>query len=277
MGKLYGLLGHPVAHSLSPLMHNDAFKDQQLPYHYQAFDVEPSQLKQAVVGLKALGVSGFNVTIPHKVEVMKYLDAVDEEAKIIGAVNTVVNENGTFIGYNTDGRGYLQSLLTIANDLSDKHVLVVGAGGAARAIVTVLSQHETKTLTITNRTKGKAELLADECRRKTAIDIVSLAQAAENIAGYDVIINTTSVGMSPNIDDIPLSLEHLKESAIVSDLIYNPFKTKWLHIAEEKGATIHNGIGMFVGQGALAFEKWTGIRPDLKRMEEVVIKHLGGK
>ncbi|WP_096201341.1 shikimate dehydrogenase [Bacillus sp. FJAT-45350] len=277
MGKLFGLLGHPVGHSMSPAMHNDAFASLELSHFYHAFDVPEENLKTAVEGLKALGVSGFNVTIPHKVAIMELLDEVDQEAKIIGAVNTVVNEDGRFVGYNTDGQGYLTSLLEVTGDsLRSKSVLVIGAGGAARAIATVISNYGVKSLTICNRTIDKAKWIADNCFSNTKMDAMTLVESEKLINRYDVIINTTSVGMSPNIDEVPISVESVKKGTVVSDLIYNPLKTKFLEQAESKGAIIVNGVGMFVGQGAHAFEKWTGLSPNKEQMKKIVEEQLGG-
>ncbi|WP_026674611.1 shikimate dehydrogenase [Alkalihalobacterium bogoriense] len=273
MGKLFGLLGNPVGHSLSPAMHNEMFTFLQLPHYYHAFNVEETQLEKAVAGIKALGIAGFNVTIPHKVAIMKYLDEIDDEAKKIGAVNTVVVEDGKLIGYNTDGRGYLESLLDVTGlTLQQKSVLVIGAGGAARAIVTVLVSHGVGDVTICNRTKEKANTLASETMTKS----ISIQDAEQQLATFDLIINTTSVGMSPKINEMPLSLEKMKEGTVVSDLIYNPLETKLLKEAKKKNALIVEGVGMFVGQGALAFEKWTGIQPDRNKMKERVLKELGG-
>lgn len=277
MGNLYGLLGHPVGHSMSPLMHNDAFKQLGMDHYYQAFDVVPERLEEAVVGMKALGITGFNVTIPHKVAIMDFLDEIDEEAKTIGAVNTVVNENGWFVGYNTDGQGYLDALLEEIDEeaLHQANVLIIGAGGAARAIVTVLSRFQTKALVICNRTIEKADVLKKECSQKTKIETLTIAEAEAKLEQFDVIVNTTSVGMSPNVEAKPISLEKLKENALVSDLIYNPLETALLKEAKQRGCKTQNGVGMFVGQGALAFQKWTKVCPDRTRMRDIVIKQLG--
>lgn len=275
MGKLLGLLGHPVGHSMSPLMHNDAFQALGLPFDYHAFDVMPDQLETAIKGMKVLGFAGFNVTIPHKVAIMPFLDAIDQEARDIGAVNTVVEENGKYIGYNTDGKGFVSSLQKIC-DLNGKNTLIIGSGGAARGIFIALNKTAIASCDIANRTVAKAKSLIEEYSPKISSKSLSLQEAEEQLSNYDIVINTTSVGMSPHTNDIPLSLHELQPSTVVCDIIYNPLKTKWLEIAEEKGAIIHNGVGMFVGQGALAFEKWTGRQPDYRRMETVVLKKLGG-
>lgn len=276
MGKLFGLLGHPVGHSMSPAMHNDQFNQLGLSHYYQAFDVHPDRLGQAVNGIRALGISGFNVTIPHKVTIMEYLDEIDEEAKAIGAVNTVLNQHGKLVGFNTDGRGYVQSLQKVAGDALDKRILIIGAGGAAKGIYISLAVMGAKNIDLTNRTLEKAQELNRFCKHDLQSKVRSIEEAEKMLSHYDIIINTTSVGMSPYVEAVPLSLDHLKKGTIVSDIIYNPLETKWLSIAKHKGAIIHNGIGMFVAQGALAFEIWTGKKPDFEKMKLIVIEQLGG-
>ncbi|WP_062049988.1 shikimate dehydrogenase [Bacillus sp. JCM 19034] len=278
MKAVFGLLGHPVSHSMSPLIHNDAFQSLEIEAEYHVFDVAPQVVKQAIDGIRALGIAGCNVTVPHKVAVMDYLDEIDNEARLIGAVNTIVNDNGRLIGYNTDGRGYVESLLGCQQMLQNKRVLVIGAGGAARGIVTSLLNEGIAALAITNRTLSKAEpfkQLADLF--KTEIVLLTKEEATRRLVEFDIIINTTSVGMSPNIEESPLLLETVKEHAIVSDLIYNPIETTFLKIAKNKGIQTLNGVGMFVNQAALSFEYWTGQKPNRKRMEQLVLQQLGGK
>ncbi|PSL45057.1 shikimate dehydrogenase [Salsuginibacillus halophilus] len=277
MANLYALLGHPVGHSMSPELHNTAFNKLGLPHRYHAFDTAPEHLPAAVAALKTLGVAGWNVTVPHKVAVMDELDEISEDAQAIGAVNTVVNKDGRLIGYNTDGQGYLDSLIdAIGPALRHKRVLIIGAGGAARAVATVLSRYGTAGLFVTNRTAEKAETVAAECASATEIVPVDLETAKREAIDYDLFINTTSVGMSPHIDEVPFPVEAMDENKWVSDLIYNPEKTKWLRESEARGAGVHNGLGMFVRQGALSFELWTGEAPDLQAMTQVVKRRLGG-
>ncbi|WP_102345520.1 shikimate dehydrogenase [Bacillus sp. Marseille-P3661] len=276
MGKLYGVIGHPIGHSMSPAMHNDQFSQLGFDCYYQAFDVEPAQLEKAIEGMRALGIAGFNVTIPHKVDIMKYLDEVNEEAKKIGAVNTVVNDNGRLIGYNTDGKGLVLSLQRLTGtEIQPKSVLIIGAGGAARAIFVTLANIGVARVDIANRTIQKAKQLISVTNTAES-HAISMKEAEASLERYDIIINTTSVGMSPNIDDIPLELTNLKRGTILSDIIYNPIETKWLRMGASLGAITQGGVGMLVGQGALAFELWTGEKPDFMRMEEVVINRLGG-
>ncbi|MFB4164851.1 shikimate dehydrogenase [Alteribacillus sp. JSM 102045] len=276
--KLFGLIGHPVGHSMSPVMHNDQFERLELPYFYHAFDVAPGELKEAVKGMRSLGFSGFNVTVPHKVEVMQYIDEINEEAQMIGAVNTVVNTNGKWIGYNTDGKGYVESLLSkTGKKLHDYNILVIGAGGAARAVVTSLYRYGVKSLAITNRTISKAEDINKNLKEGPGVEILNKEEAEQKTNHYDLIINTTSIGMAPDINTTPWKTEALKSGCLCSDLIYNPLKTTWLKEAENMGADTLNGVGMFVGQGAVAFELWTGIWPDIERMTDIVLEELGRK
>ncbi|MEK4564482.1 shikimate dehydrogenase [Alkalihalobacillus sp. FSL R5-0424] len=275
MKKVFGLLGSPVGHSMSPVMHKTAYKRMNLEATYEAFDVAPDQLENAVKGIRALGISGCNVTIPHKVEVMKYLDEIDEEARQIGAVNTIVNVDGYLKGFNTDGRGYIQSLLTVAQNLLDQSILVIGAGGAARAVIAALAAHQPHKIVIANRTEEKAQTLADMFSdTKTSVQASTISKVEEQLEDFSIIINTTSVGMSPHVSDQPISLENLAAGSIVSDLIYNPLETTLLKEAKEKKAHTLNGVGMFVQQGALSIEHWTGHYPDVLPMQEVVLDQL---
>ncbi|MEY8347870.1 MULTISPECIES: shikimate dehydrogenase [Bacillus cereus group] len=277
MKQLYGVIGNPIGHSLSPLMHNDAFENCSIDAHYHAFLVEEMALGEAVKGLKALGVSGFNVTTPHKVSIMKYLDEIDPLAKQIGAVNTVVQRDEKLIGYNTDGIGYVRSLQSISKDpLDQKRILLLGAGGACRAIYFSLADAGVKEIDIANRTVEKANQLIAGCQGKITSHALSLEQATEKQKNYDIIIHTTTIGMYPHVQSTPLQIQSLKQGTIVSDIIYNPFETKLLQDAKAQGAIVQNGIDMFVYQGALAFEMWTGRMPNIERMKQLVMRKLGG-
>ncbi|PGT82929.1 shikimate dehydrogenase [Bacillus sp. AFS040349] len=278
MGKLYGLIGCPVEHSMSPAIHNDAFQENNLDGHYHAFHVEPDRLEEAVQALKTLDIKGFNVTIPHKISIIPYLDQLDETAKIAGAVNTVVNENGQLIGHNTDGNGYVQSLKeVIKKPLSDNKVLIIGAGGAARGIYLALTTHSgSQHVDVCNRTILKAEELIKECPFLNTSKALSLEEAEKTLQAYDIIIQTTAVGLHPNVDQKPISLNNAKNSAVVSDIIYNPIQTALLKEAKSLGLTVHTGVGMFVHQAALAFELWTGKSPSIEKMSAIVHNKLGG-
>lgn len=279
MEKVYGVIGNPISHSMSPAMLNDTFEQYKLDARYHAFHVKTGQVKAAIEGIRALGVSGINVTIPHKVEVIEYLDEIEEVAANIGAVNTIVNENGKLVGYNTDGNGFIRSLNRVISneELRSSNVLIVGAGGAARGIFISLAAMGVRKIDIVNRTIERAEAIIDDCKFDVDSHPLSFKEAESDLRKYKVIVNTTSVGMHPIVNEMPLSVENIAPKTIVSDIIYNPFETKLLHEAAKRGAITQNGIGMFVYQGALAFEKWTGIFPDTDRMERLVTKVLGGK
>ncbi|MBD1382070.1 shikimate dehydrogenase [Metabacillus arenae] len=277
MGKLYGLIGCPVGHSMSPDIHNDAFSHLHLSAYYHAFHVEKEKLADAVSSLRTLGVLGFNVTVPHKVAIMPLLDEIDESASRIGAVNTVKNKDGKLIGYNTDGIGYLTSLKRrIKKPLSESKVLLIGAGGAARGIYFTLAKEGCLQIDICNRTIEKAKDLISECPIKVKGDAYSIHGAENLIYDYDIIIQTTSIGMHPNTSEKPIELTGAKKECLVSDIIYNPIQTQLLKEAEAEGMQTLTGVGMFVHQAAHAFIIWTGIEPNVARMEKIVINKLGG-
>ncbi|EIJ78954.1 shikimate 5-dehydrogenase [Bacillus methanolicus PB1] len=277
MKKLYGVIGDPISHSMSPVMHNDLFKVYGIDAHYHPFHVKRGDLEAAVQGLKAINCSGFNVTVPHKTEIMNFLDDIDPLAEAIGAVNTVVNKGGRLIGFNTDGRGFLEGLKRNFAVLDSTRVLIIGAGGAAKAIYYTMAHAGVKHIDFCNRTAEKAAQLIEACPFSVQSNIYPREKAENRLSNYNLIIQTTSVGMSPNINASPLSLENLGIGAFVSDIIYNPLETVILRDAKRRGAGTQNGLDMFVFQGAFAFEKWTGIFPDIERMKQIVLKHLGGK
>jgi shikimate dehydrogenase len=254
-----GLIGHPVGHSKSPEMMNRAFRARGLPFVYLAFDVSPQELETAVRGMQALGFRGWNVTIPHKVAILEYLDEVEETAREIGAVNTVVSRDGRLIGYNTDSEGYLRSLVDETGlELAGQRVLILGAGGAARAVAHALAVAGVESITIANRTREKAERLAASLGRKVDARALSLAEVARVAGETTLLVQTTSVGMYPETEAIPIDPSLLHEGMTVSDLIYRPRKTLLLREAEARGARVHGGLGMLLHQAALAFEKWMG-------------------
>ncbi|KIY22088.1 MULTISPECIES: shikimate dehydrogenase [Mesobacillus] len=276
MKKLFGVIGDPIGHSMSPEMHNNLFDFYGIDAVYLPFHVSKQNLEAAVKGLKALGVSGFNVTIPHKTTIMDFLDQIDPLAKAIGAVNTVQNENGCLTGYNTDGPGFVKGLESMGADLGSRSALIIGAGGASRAIYFSMAQAGIKQIDLYNRTADRAEELVRTCPFKVRSKVLDRETAEKSLHEYQLIVQTTSIGMFPNLEGLPLSLDQLSQGTIVSDIIYNPLKTKFLEEASKKGAKIQNGVGMFVFQGALAFEKWTGIFPDTETMRRNVLRNLGG-
>ncbi|WP_442595076.1 shikimate dehydrogenase [Neobacillus sp. D3-1R] len=276
MKELFAVIGDPIAHSMSPQMHNDLFQYYSIDAHYQPLLVKKENLEAAIKGLKAIGISGFNVTIPHKTEIMAFLDEIDPLASDIGAVNTVVNQNGKLVGYNTDGLGFMKGLASLTSDFVNQKILIIGAGGAARAIYYTLAKTGVKGMDICNRTVEKATHLIETCPYQITSEALSLEQAENKLSHYGVIIQTTNIGMSPNMSQLPLSINFLRESSIVSDIIYNPLETFLLSEAKKKKAIVQNGIDMFVHQGALAFQYWTGITPDISRMKQIVMEQLGG-
>ncbi|MCY7893617.1 shikimate dehydrogenase [Bacillus vallismortis] len=277
MKKLYGVIGNPIGHSMSPDIHNASLKDLGLDGYYHAFKVEENDLEDAVKGIRALGVQGINVTVPHKVSIMNYLDHIDESAKVIGAVNTVRREGDKLVGYNTDGEGFVKSLMKVLDKpISELSFLMIGAGGAARAIFTTIARDIPKKFDICNRTLEKAKQLSESAPSFHNKEVLSMTEAEKRLEQYDVIIHTTSVGMYPNVEDAPLSLQHAASCAVVCDIVYNPIQTALLKEANQKGLKTLDGVGMFVEQAALSFQLWTGKEPDIEKMRSIVIGKLGG-
>ncbi|KIL38270.1 shikimate dehydrogenase [Gordoniibacillus kamchatkensis] len=275
---VYGVFGDPVRHSKSPIMLNRAFREAGINAVYAAFHILPAQLGDAVRGVRALGFRGINVTIPHKVEVMQYLDEIDEGARVIGAVNTIVNEGGRLVGYNTDGIGYVRSLREETGmDLAGRRVVLLGAGGAARGVGYALAREGIASLRIVNRTAERAVELAAALSAYADCAGAGMDGAAAAVRDADVVVNTTSAGMHPNVDDVPLDPDLLHSGLIVSDLIYNPLKTRLLAEAERRGAKTHGGLGMFIYQGAYAFEYWTGRQAPVAAMRETVLEAFGAR
>lgn len=268
---LLGVMGNPIAHSKSPAMHNAALSACQIDGHYVPLHVTEDKLKDAIAGIVAMNFRGVNVTVPHKIEVMKYVDELDEGARHIGAVNTIVNHDGHLIGYNTDGIGYLRSLKEEAMpDITGKNVLVIGCGGAARGIIYALLGERPNKVIVANRTVNSALALAKEWATLGNIEGCSLSEVGIHARAVDLIINTTTVGMHPNIGDCPIDPDHIPTGIVVSDLIYNPLETLLLKSARDKGCVTHNGFGMFIYQGAYAFEYWTGLAAPIDAMKEAV-------
>lgn len=281
--RLFGVFAYPVKHSLSPLMHNAAFRAVKLEHHYQGFEIHPDLLENAVAALRTLHIGGVNVTIPHKQAIMPLLDEIDLEAQMIGAVNTVVrDEQGRLKGYNTDGAGYVQSLLAETSvQLSSAKVLLVGAGGAAKGIAVYLLKMGCPEIMITNRTTSRAEELAGQLQqysREQSLDAqvswLDWPEVQEGSWSANVIIQTTSIGMWPHVEESPLPKHLLHKDMIVSDIVYNPLETKLLQEAKQQGAEIHHGLGMFIYQGAIAFKYFTGVEAPVERMREVVLEKL---
>ncbi len=267
--KKLALIGNPVSHSYSPLIQNTALAMMHLDYVYTAMPVQKESLEDAVRGLKALGFSGFNVTLPYKSAIMQYLDEVDSDARAIGSVNTVTIKNGRTYGSNTDSIGFINALLHINFPVEKKRAVVMGAGGSARAVIYSLLQYNIDEVCILARHLQKAEQIASDFAKAGKVTTClwtesNQTQVAAQLAKADLLVNTTPLGMHPHINEIPpVDLKALKEGALVYDIIYTPEKTTLLTQAQQNGHLILNGEFMLAGQGAAALEKWLGIKVDI--------------
>ncbi|HLR34845.1 MAG TPA: shikimate dehydrogenase [Tissierellales bacterium] len=259
---LYCLIGNPINKSLSPDIHNYFFKINNLNDIYLSFNVEEQNLENLIMGLKSLNVKGFNVTIPHKIEIINYMDEITKEAKLLGAVNTVINADGKLIGDNTDGKGFIKSLKDEKVKVEEKEVLIIGAGGAAHAISISLAINGVKKITILNRKKEKAKILKkkiNENFKDVIVNYDSITDFHTDVFNSDIVINCTSVGMYPNIEKTLVGLKNFKSKTVVCDIVYKPLKTKFLEIAEKDGLKTVNGIGMLVNQAVLSQKVWNNI------------------
>lgn len=257
--EIYCLIGHPISKSLSPIIHNTFYQANNINNVYLAFDVKSKDLETIVNSFKTLDIKGFNVTLPHKKAIIKYLDGISEQAKIIGAVNTVKNENGKLIGYNTDGIGFLKSLKLESIDIKNKNILILGAGGAANAISTSVSLSNAKKIFIANRTKIKAKMLSKKIQRQTTEIIIGYGDLELKDLSkkeIDMVINCTSVGMYPHIQEVPIKLDGFSKDLIVYDIIYKPKKTKLIKHAEDKGFCAIGGLSMLINQALYSQEIW---------------------
>jgi len=277
--RLCGIIGDPIEHTMSPVMHNAAFRQMGVDYLYVPFKVKQEELAKAIDGVKALNIRGLNVTIPHKVAVIQFLDKLDHLAEKIGAVNTIVNDNGVLTGYNTDGAGFLQALLEKGIEPREKNTVILGAGGASRAISFSLADRGANLVILNRRLElDWAEELASRISQSFSKEVEALELNRENLARVldraDIVVNATSRGMTPNIDETAVTSTLLKPDLTVFDIVYNPIKTRLLKEAEAAGARTVSGLDMLVWQGALAFEKWTGVKAPVELMREEAIKGL---
>jgi shikimate dehydrogenase len=263
--ELIGLIGYPIRHSFSPFIHNVAAELTGTKLIYMPFEVHSSNLKNAVRGMVALGIKGFNVTVPHKVKVVDYINKLSEEASVIGSVNTVVNEQGKLIGYNTDVNGIVESLLPYKTQISGTEVCIIGAGGSARTVIyTIIRNFKPKKIFLVNRTEQHAEALKQHFKSKMKFDGIVTKELQQPdlfsiLNSCSLIVNSTPVGMYPATDDSVLSSPDVfVKDQVVFDLVYNPAKTKFLQLAESRGAVIVNGLNMLVQQAAKSFTLWTG-------------------
>lgn len=274
--KLTGLLGSPVAHSISPLMHNESFRQLGLDYVYLCFDVPENNLQTAFEGLKKLNIAGFNCTMPDKTLICQFLDELSPAASMIGAVNTVVNDNGKFIGHNTDGIGYMQSAKDAGFDIIGGTMTLMGAGGAASSILVQAAIDGVKNINVfslKDKFWDKAERMIEAVNKNTDCNVKLFELGddtvlADSIADSQILTNATSAGMAPKNTDLCLINDKamLREDLIVSDIIYNPMETKLLKMAKEQGCQTFNGLYMLLYQGAEAFKIWTG--------KEMPVEHI---
>ena len=265
--KLTGLLGSPVSHSISPMMHNEAFRQLNLDYVYLAFDVGTDKLETAVHGLRALGVHGFNVTMPNKNNMCSLCDKLSPAAEIIGAVNTVVNDNGVLIGHTTDGVGYMRSVQEAGHDIIGKKMTLLGAGGASSSVMVQAALDGVSEISVFSRRSRffeRAQRIISDLHEQTnckitLYDFDSEAILKREIADSAILTNGTSVGMAPHVEcSIITDTSFFHKDLIVSDVIYNPTETMLLRLAKESGCHTFNGLYMLLYQGAEAFRLWTG-------------------
>jgi shikimate dehydrogenase len=280
--KVCALIGDPVEHSLSPFIQNAAFQYLDLDYVYVAFNVKKENLEKAVLGVRSLNIYGLNVTMPHKTSVIQYLDQVDETAKNIGSVNTVLNKEGLLVGYSTDGIGALNALKYNKVSPSNKKIVIIGAGGASRSISFNIAK-ESREIVIINRTIEKAENLVKDLSRLLGKSVRVKARSLEKtnlkmeLEDADIVINATSIGMHPRENETPINSILLHHGMVVFDLVYDPFETRLLRDARKVGAKTINGIDMLIHQGAYSFEIWTGKRAPIEVMMKVAMEKLKTK
>lgn len=278
--KLTGLLGSPVAHSISPMMHNDSFKLLDLDYVYLCFDVDTTTLKTAVDGMKVMGVRGFNCTMPDKNLMCELADKLSPAAEMIGAVNTVVNDDGILTGHNTDGIGYMRAVKDAGHDIIGKNMTLLGAGGAATAICVQAALDGVASInvfSIKDQFFGRAHNLVDKINKNTnckasLYELDDKTMLNKSIENSHILTNATSVGMAPNTDNCIITDESIfRPDLIVSDVIYNPRETKLLTMAKAHGCKTFNGLYMLLYQGAEAFKIWTGKEMPI---EQIKNKHF---
>ena len=262
--KILGLIGHPLKHSYSPFIHNIAIDLKEIDYIYLPFDIPASNLKNAVRGMIALGIRGFNVTIPHKENIIQFMSNVSEEASIIGAVNTVVNELGKLSGYNTDVNGILETLNPFKEEIFGNEISIIGAGGASRAVIyTLIRYFKPSKIFLVNRTEQRADSLKNYFQDKMKYNSFKTKELfppdlVEVFRSSKLIVNATSVGMYPDVDDsITMLADSFAKGQIVFDLVYNPIQTNLLKLASSNGAIALDGLKMLVYQAAKSFELWT--------------------
>lgn len=269
-------MGQPVAGNPTQYIMEKAFAAAGLDWRYLTLEVSPEQLADAVRGMKAMGFRGGNFTVPHKVAVLPLLDGLSPAAELIGAVNCVNQTEGKLLGENTDGKGFLQSLRTVV-DPAGKQIVVLGAGGAARAVAVELALAGAAAITIVNRTPDRGQPLVDVLASKTkaAATLVEWKGDYAVPATTEVLINATSIGLNDPAARVPVAVDSLRQGLVVADVVFNPPKTRFLAEAEQHGCTTLDGLGMLVNQAVIGFEIWTGVKPDAAVMREALEEFLG--
>lgn len=267
------LFGHPVEHSFSPVIHNYLYRKYKENIIYECFDISKEDLKAAVEAVRVLGIIGLNVTIPHKVEIMKYLDFLDIKSKLVGAVNTIKNEGGALKGYNTDGIGFVQSIFDIGYSIKGKKILILGAGGACRSISIELAVEGAKSIEIRNRSLDNANHIVETINSnfETKAHCSKKEVDKDDLEGVDIIINATPIGMKS--DNCPIDKNiTIDKAVLVCDIVYNPHNTSLIKWAKSQNIETMYGIDMLVNQGLAAFKIWTGINPTIEDKE--ILKNM---
>lgn len=279
--KLLGLFGNPLSFTMSPLMHNTSFQQMGLNYIYIPFEAKKEDFYNTIKSMRYFNFAGGNVTSPFKTEVINYLDEIDPKAKIIGAVNVISLNDGVLKGFNTDGEGFVESLKYEKNiEPKGSKFIILGCGGAARAIIMTLAFHQAERIYIANRTLNKAIDLAEEVNkiRNCAAPIeLNNYEVERYINDVDVIINTTKVGMYPDIDKMPVEVNAINKKLVACDIIYNPIHTKFLKSMQARGVDVMTGVGMLVNQGVESFRIWTGKMPPRDQLYNLINNKLINK
>ncbi|MGF3522988.1 MAG: shikimate dehydrogenase [Candidatus Bathyarchaeia archaeon] len=277
--RVYGVIGDPIAHSLSPTLHNAAFEALKMDCAYLAFHVKSSEVENALRGMRGLGIAGLNVTMPHKSAVLPFLDEVEQTARFLGSVNTISNRDGKLLGFSTDGVGALNALKLNGVDLCSKKVLLLGGGGTAKAVAYALTR-EVGELVILNRSPQKIAPLTESLNRQfkaqVAGGLLEPSSLRQNLQDADVLINATSVGMYPDEAHSLVEPSWLKPDLTVMDVVYNPVETKLAKDAKNAGAKVISGVEMLIYQGAASFEIWTGKPAPIEVMRKAALKRLEG-
>ena len=277
--RVCGVIGDPIEHTLSPTIHNAAFNHLNLDFVFLAFRVKAADLENAIQGMRGLGIHGLNVTMPHKSTVISFLDEVDPTVKFLGSANTILNNEGRLSGFNTDGVGALKALRENGVELSEKKVLLLGAGGAAKAIAFSLAE-EVGELVVLNRTPGKAKELAAVLGQRFGKKVVggplSSDTIQKNLRDSDILINATKVGMHPHESQTMVEPQWLRSDLTVMDIVYNPIETRLAKDAKAVGAKVINGVEMLIYQGAASFELWTSRSAPIEVMRRAALNKLSG-